>query len=955
MSLFPPTEATAAAESLSTFALDLRLDSVETDVGQRARNVKLAVGVLTGAAGNGVANDAPIIQAHIDAANAAGGGIVYFPPGTYKVSTSLQIKSNVVLAGAGREKTVVDAGSVAADPTDLYYYGIRGKGTIATATLLSTDARKGEMQAAVVSTSGLAAGDFVVLGSNGPRGTLNTTINSSATTIVVDVLSNVGSFSARGYLAIEDEQIGYSSVSVVGSQATFTVRSGALGRGAQGTTAATHTAGVRVSEFNSGKFLLWRPNCFDRGEIKRISSISGTTIYFEQPLNDDYTVGNAGFVRKVSMVSDFEIRDLTIKHPTSIVAHTEWGIGLEWCDNFTIENCGVHYASHINIGLNNCTRFRIAGNFIYGKGISDPGGTHALYSIATYNACQWGTVAGNHAARAFKIFTCSANTAGQNWWGIPRDISVVNNTLDNSAVGFYSRHPGIELHGAGERIAVVGNTVHGADSIVSVQTVRDVVVQGNVGSGWYRAGIIFSGAHELARVKIADNNLGSRTVGTGLTTLSAGIDAVVTTVPAASTTSFLDDTTATGAGQVIKIDSELIRYSAVNGTNFLTCIRGFMGTTAAAHSNGATVTPFGSGSPCPIDLDLTDCVWGQRAYNQPVTALTVDPGTGGTTLTVGDTTGFAATGLAVIEGEDSAKNFQPEVVAYTGLTATTLTGCTRSQEFTPAAAHSVGCFVMPYEMPVTQIEIKGNQAELDANYYGLYVRGYTPTRQFRVEGNQLMYTGSARATNEAFRVESHGVKIRNNEIYGWALGYRAAGNGQLWRGNECEVTVQETVSTGYGLRVDGTDCKVFENILSRVYQAVQIGAASLRTTVARNVFDVPLSSRGITGTWDTTTIARDNTFVLPSGQDLAATSAATTVLNCPGNYKWRVTGTATVTVIAVQADGTEITLKFDGAATISNVATIKLAGAANFVATADDVLTLISDGTAWREKARSVN
>lgn len=54
-----------------------------------------------GALGNGVANDTTAIQLAIDAAENAGGGIVYFPPGTYLV-TSISIAGNdVELQGPG--------------------------------------------------------------------------------------------------------------------------------------------------------------------------------------------------------------------------------------------------------------------------------------------------------------------------------------------------------------------------------------------------------------------------------------------------------------------------------------------------------------------------------------------------------------------------------------------------------------------------------------------------------------------------------------------------------------------------------------------------------------------------------------------------------------------------------------------------------------------------------------
>lgn len=57
---------------------------------------------VTGATGNGVADDRAVIQAQLDAAHAAGGGIVYLPPGlTYGVSTFLVIYDHTTLWAYG--------------------------------------------------------------------------------------------------------------------------------------------------------------------------------------------------------------------------------------------------------------------------------------------------------------------------------------------------------------------------------------------------------------------------------------------------------------------------------------------------------------------------------------------------------------------------------------------------------------------------------------------------------------------------------------------------------------------------------------------------------------------------------------------------------------------------------------------------------------------------------------
>ena len=68
-----------------------------------------------GAVGDGVANDTAAIQAAIDNAEAAGGGLVFISPGLYKISTLTIDSPGVVLAGAGpssRLSTTATTGNV---------------------------------------------------------------------------------------------------------------------------------------------------------------------------------------------------------------------------------------------------------------------------------------------------------------------------------------------------------------------------------------------------------------------------------------------------------------------------------------------------------------------------------------------------------------------------------------------------------------------------------------------------------------------------------------------------------------------------------------------------------------------------------------------------------------------------------------------------------------------------
>jgi len=66
------------------------------------------------------------------------------------------------------------------------------------------------------------------------------------------------------------------------------------------------------------------------------------------------------------------------------------------------------------------------------------------------------------------------------------------------------------------------------------------------------------------------------------TVLSSSVDNIVTTIPVTSTTGF------PSVGYVV-IDSEVIKYTSTNATNFLGCTRGADGTSASSHTTNALV------------------------------------------------------------------------------------------------------------------------------------------------------------------------------------------------------------------------------------------------------------------------------------------------------------------------------------------------------------------------------
>lgn len=68
------------------------------------------------------------------------------------------------------------------------------------------------------------------------------------------------------------------------------------------------------------------------------------------------------------------------------------------------------------------------------------------------------------------------------------------------------------------------------------------------------------------------------------------------------------------------------------------------------------------------------------------------------------------------------------------------------------------------------------------------------------------------------------------------------------------------------------------------------------------------------------------------------------------------TGAYTITDFVNGTDGQELILLFsDSNCTVQNSTGVKLAGAANFAGTSNDILTLVRSGSAWVEKSRSIN
>ena len=114
-----------------------------------------------GAAGDGVADDTAEIQAAIDAVEAAGGGVVYFPRGTYLITAGLVVdQQKVSLRGAGMGVAILK-GSGMISPFNAITF--QGAGFGPALGSLTRNLTRGSKVAALTSVSGLAIGELLYL------------------------------------------------------------------------------------------------------------------------------------------------------------------------------------------------------------------------------------------------------------------------------------------------------------------------------------------------------------------------------------------------------------------------------------------------------------------------------------------------------------------------------------------------------------------------------------------------------------------------------------------------------------------------------------------------------------------------------------------------------------------------------------------------------------------------
>jgi hypothetical protein len=118
-----------------------------------------------GATGNGTTDDTAAVQNAVNAA-ATAGLPVYFPAGTYKVTSTIVLPGNLQIIGAGRSRVTIDGSGL----TTAYQPILQAAGTTGTSTTLSANVAEQSLTCTVASAAAFTAGDYVRLESTASTG-----------------------------------------------------------------------------------------------------------------------------------------------------------------------------------------------------------------------------------------------------------------------------------------------------------------------------------------------------------------------------------------------------------------------------------------------------------------------------------------------------------------------------------------------------------------------------------------------------------------------------------------------------------------------------------------------------------------------------------------------------------------------------------------------------------------
>lgn len=305
-----------------------------------------------------------------------------------------------------------------------------------------------------------------------------------------------------------------TGIRAAGTVGTSTLLTADATKGAA-TVAVTSAAGISVGDWvqvGSGAHYPYGGDVdVDRGEIKRVRAIDGTTLTLEQPLYDDYATTDSAFVAPLTMVENVAVENLRIVGSATAAAQDR-AIELRYVDGFRVTGCTITGADIYCVHLSSAIRGSVIDNRM--RGVHYDGVTGGIfYAVSVMNSCQWVRVNSNHAEQVRHHTTISSNGGGQGFWGYPRFVTVVGNVAQNMQGTSPGRSWAFEHHGFGDGIVIASNVADGCYGGFCTRG-PGVTFEGNVVRSWYQHALeIHSQTVDARNIIIRGNQVSDRVPG----------------------------------------------------------------------------------------------------------------------------------------------------------------------------------------------------------------------------------------------------------------------------------------------------------------------------------------------------------------------------------------------------------------------------------------------------------
>ena len=444
-----------------------------------------------GAAGDGVADDTAEIQAALNAAAAAGGGVVEIPAGTYKLTDFLTVGNKTQICGvAGATK--LDFSSKTTWENGSFSGLIRPWGSVGTSVTLTASTKPTPLVVPRINSAtrsgttvtantdvahGLSAGDTIwIQGTPTSAGlavfyTVNNSAGSPATTRTTPlIVATAPSTTQFTYTVANTGDTTFSGAAYVYPAADVVTVASTTGFSA-GQDVLLQSEAARTDGGSENSRL---------GEFHTVARvIDGTRLLLHGEVRDSYLTGDTAKITPVTLLEGIEISGIEVigKGAKTDSGAGDRGIVCYLCRNPKVSDCRITRVDQMGIFLWSCYGGTVERNFLTFDASDEAGWSSNNLDIQygiVYGGASCGLIISNNTVEGGRHAIVQSTTSTAGYYGVSRNITISGNYCSGQWLSSISTHQAID------NLVISSNTINGSESAINVRYANNVSVANNI-------------------------------------------------------------------------------------------------------------------------------------------------------------------------------------------------------------------------------------------------------------------------------------------------------------------------------------------------------------------------------------------------------------------------------------------------------------------------------------------